>query len=235
VGHVDLRLGAVVEDALRSHIAAGHGRFRGIRHSASYDDDPMVLGPLHGRTTAGMYLDKTFREGFAVLGRLGLSFDAWLLEPQLPDLIDLARAFPETTVILDHVGTPLGVGRYAGKRDERFDTWKKNIRELARCENVHVKLGGLPMPFAGWRKSWHEPQPSSEQLAKEWKPYIETCIEAFGPQRGMFESNFPVDRFGSTYVTLWNAFKRLAKNYSADEKTALFSGTASKVYRVHLT
>jgi predicted TIM-barrel fold metal-dependent hydrolase len=235
VGHVDLREGAVVEDALRSHIAAGHGRFRGIRHSASYDDDPMVLGPLAGRTTAGLYLDRKFREGFAVLGKLGLSFDAWMLEPQLPDLIDLARAFPDTTIILDHVGTPLGVGRYQGKREERFDEWKKNIRALAKCENVHVKLGGLPMPFAGWRKSWHEPQPSSEQLAKEWKPYIETCIEAFGPQRGMFESNFPVDRFGSTYVTLWNAFKRLAKDYSADEKTALFSGTASKVYRVHLT
>lgn len=235
VGHVDLREGAGVEDALRSHIAAGHGRFRGIRHSASYDDDPMVLGPLHGRTTAGMYLDKTFREGFAVLEKLGLSFDGWLLEPQLPDLIDLARAFPDTTIVLDHVGTPLGIARYHGKREERFDEWRKNIRELAKCENVHVKLGGLPMPFAGWRKSWHEPQPSSEQLAKEWKPYIETCIEAFGVHRGMFESNFPVDRFGSTYVTLWNAFKRLAKNYSADEKTALFSGTASKVYRVHLT
>ena len=234
VGHVDLREGASVEDALRSHIAAGHGRFRGIRHSASYDDDPMVLGPLHGRTTAGMYLDKKFREGFAVLGKLGLSFDAWLLEPQLPDLIDLARAFPGTTIILDHVGTPLGVGRYAGKREERFDEWRKNIRELAKCQNVHVKLGGLPMPFAGWRKSWHEPQPSSEQLAKEWKPYIETCSEAFGVHRGMFESNFPVDRFGSTYLTLWNAFKRLAKDYSADEKTALFSGTASKVYRVAL-
>jgi predicted TIM-barrel fold metal-dependent hydrolase len=234
VGHVDLREGAAVEDALRSHIAAGHGRFRGIRHSASYDDDPMVLGPLHGRTSAGMYLDKKFREGFAVLGKLGLSFDAWLLEPQLPDLIDLARAFPDKSIILDHVGTPLGVGRYQGKREERFDEWRKNIRELAKCQNVHVKLGGLPMPFAGWRKSWHEPQPSSEQLAKEWKPYIETCIEAFGAKRGMFESNFPVDRFGSTYVTLWNAFKRLAKNYSADEKTALFSGTASKVYRVAL-
>ncbi|HWA31078.1 MAG TPA: amidohydrolase family protein [Rhizomicrobium sp.] len=235
VGHVDLREGAVVEDALRSHIAAGHGRFRGIRHSASYDEDPDVLGPLHGRTTEGMYLDKTFREGFAVLGKLGLSFDAWLLEPQLPDLIDLARAFPETTIVLDHVGTPLGVGRYKGRREERFDEWKKNIRALAKCENVYVKLGGLPMPFAGWRKSWHEPQPSSEQLAKEWKPYIETCIEAFGAERGMFESNFPVDRFGSTYVTLWNAFKRIAKDYSAAEKTALFSGTASKVYRVHLT
>src|SRR6201995_2082170 len=236
VGHVDLRLGAsVVEDALRSHIDAGHGRFRGIRHSASYDDDPMVLGPLHGRTTAGMYGDKTFREGFAVLGKLGLSFDAWLLEPQIPELPDLARAFPGTVIVLDHVGTPLGIGAYEGKREERFDIWAKNIRELAKCPNVHVKLGGLPMPFAGWRKSWHEPQPSSEQLAKEWKPYIETCIEAFGAQRGMFESNFPVDRFGSTYVTLWNAFKRITKDYAAAAKKSLERDTASKVYRVNRT
>ena len=235
VGHVDLRLGAsVVEDALRSHIAAGHGRFRGIRQSASHDDDPNVLGPLHGRVPAGLYRDAKFREGFAVLRKLGLSFDAWLLEPQLPDLIDLAGAFPDTTIVLDHVGTPLGIGRYEGKRDERFGAWREAIRALAKCENVVVKLGGLPMPFAGWRKRWSEPRVSSEQLAGEWKPYIETCIEAFGPARGMFESNFPVDRFGSTYVTLWNAFKRLAKDYSADEKTALFSGTASKIYRVNL-
>jgi len=235
VGHVDLRLGAdAVEDALRSHIAAGHGRFRGIRQSASHDDDPGVLGPLHGRVPAGLYRDAKFREGFKVLHKLGLSFDAWLLEPQLPDLIDLARAFPETTIVLDHVGTPLGIGRYEGKRDERFGAWRDNIRALAKCENVVVKLGGLPMPFAGWRKRWHEPRVSSDQLASEWKPYIETCIEAFGASRGMFESNFPVDHFGSTYVTLWNAFKRLAKNYSADEKTALFSGTAKKVYRISL-
>jgi predicted TIM-barrel fold metal-dependent hydrolase len=235
VGHVDLRFGAdVVEDALRSHIDAGHGRFRGIRQSASHDEDPMVLGPLHGRVPTGLYRDAKFRNGFKVLHKLGLSFDAWLLEPQLPDLIDLARAFPDTIIVLDHVGTPLGVGRYTGKRDERFDEWRKNIRELAKCQNVNVKLGGLPMPFAGWRKSWHEPQPSSEQLAREWKPYIETCIEAFGVHRGMFESNFPVDRFGSTYVTLWNAFKRITKGYSATDKAALYSGTASKVYRVNL-
>jgi predicted TIM-barrel fold metal-dependent hydrolase len=233
VGHVDLRLGAdVVEDALRSHIGAGHGRFRGIRQSASHDDDPGVLGPLHGRVPAGLYRDAKFREGFKVLGKLGLSFDAWLLEPQLPDLIDLARAFPQTTIVLDHVGTPLGIGRYEGKREERFAAWRDNIRALAKGDNVVVKLGGLPMPFAGWRKRWHEPRVSSEQLAGEWKPYIETCLEAFGPARGMFESNFPVDRFGSTYVTLWNAFKRLAKNYSPDEKTALFSGTAARVYRI---
>ena len=235
VGHVDLRIGAdTVEDVLRSHIAAGHGRFRGIRQSASFDEDANVLGPLSGRNTAGLYLDPKFREGFAVLHKLGLSFDAWLLEPQLPELIDLARDFPETVIVLDHVGTPLGIAAYQGKRDERFGTWRDNIRALAKCQNVVVKLGGLPMPFAGWRKRMAEPLPSSETLAAQWKPYIETCIEAFGPSRGMFESNFPVDKFGADYVALWNAFKRIAANYSANEKTALFSGTAARVYRVNL-
>jgi len=235
VGHVDLRLGAsVVEDVLRSHIAAGHGRFRGIRHSASFDDDPNVLGPLAGRNTAGLYLNPTFREGFAVLNKLGLSFDAWLLEPQLGDLISLARAFPETTIVLDHVGTPLGVGRYAGKLEERFGVWKDHIRTLAKCENVNVKVGGLPMPFAGWKKRMAEADPPSETLAKQWRPYIETCIEAFGADRCMFESNFPVDRFGCDYVSLWNAFKHITKGYSAADKTALYSGTAKRVYRVNI-
>jgi predicted TIM-barrel fold metal-dependent hydrolase len=235
VGHVDLRLGAdVVEDTLRSHIAAGHGRFRGIRQSASYDEDPGVLGPLSGRNTAGLYLDKKFREGFAVLHRLGLSFDAWLLEPQLPDLIDLARAFPQTTIVLDHVGTPLGIGSYEGKRSERFGVWKDSIRTLAKCDNVVVKVGGLPMPFAGFKKRMAEADPRSEILAEQWKPYVMTCIDAFGPTRCMFESNFPVDRFGCDYVSLWNAFKRIGSLYTPAEKTALFSGTAKKVYRVNL-
>jgi L-fuconolactonase len=235
VGHVDLRLGAAAEDVLRSHIAAGHGRFRGIRHSASYDEDPNVLGPLHGRWPEGLYRHANFREGFKVLHRLGLTFDAWLLEPQLPDLIDLARAFPETTIVLDHVGTPLGIGAYEGRREERFGVWRDNIRVLSKCSNVVVKTGGLPMPFVGWKLRMAEPDPSSATLAAQWKPYIETCIEAFGANRCMFESNFPVDRFGSDYVTLWNAFKHIARDYSAADKTALFSGTASKVYRVNLT
>jgi predicted TIM-barrel fold metal-dependent hydrolase len=234
VGHVDLRIGAAAEDVLRSHIAAGHGRFRGIRHSASYDADASVLGPLAGRAAGGLYRDKTFREGFALLHKLGLSFDAWLLEPQIPDLIDLARAFPETTIVMDHVGTPLGIGPYKGKREERFGIRRDNVRALAKCENVYVKTGGLPMPFVGWRERMHEPLPNSQTLAAQWKPYIETCIEAFGAQRCMFESNFPVDRFGADYPTLWNAFKRIAANYSADDKTALFSGTAKKVYRLSI-
>ncbi len=235
VGHVDLRLGAgAVEDVLRSHIAAGHGRFRGIRHSCSHDEDPDVLGPLHGRVPAGLYMDGKFREGFSVLHKLGLSFDAWLLEPQLPELIDLARAYPQTTIVLDHVGTPLGIGRYEGKREARFSTWQEHIRQLSKCANVAVKVGGLPMPFAGFKKRMHEADPPSATLAAQWRPYVEATIAAFGADRCMFESNFPVDRFGCDYASLWNAFKILAKGASADEKTALFSGTAKRVYRVNL-
>ncbi len=232
VGHVDLTIGEAARDVLQAHVAAGNGRFRGIRHQGAHDEDPAVLGPLHGRQPAGLYRDAAFRKGFSQLAPLGLSFDAWLLEPQIPDVIDLARAFPGTTMILDHVGTPLGIGRYAGKREARFDTWRTNIRALAACPNVHVKIGGLPMPFCGFRDRMAGPDETSATLAQQWKPYVETCIEAFGAKRAMFESNYPVDRFGASYVALWNAFKRLAAGCSADEKTALFSGTAARVYRI---
>ncbi len=232
VGHVNLRIGAEAEDVLHAHLAAGGGRFRGIRHSAAHDDDPAVLGPLATRNPPGLYRDAAFRSGFRTLQPLGLTFDAWLLEPQLPDLIDLARAFPETTIVVDHVGTPVGIGRYAGTRDERFSGWRANIQTLAAYPNVYVKLGGLPMPFCGWRTKMDGPDETSETLAGWWRPYIETCIEAFGVDRCMFESNFPVDRFGATYPALWNAFKRIAAGCSAQEKTALFSGTAARVYRI---
>ena len=234
VGHVDLRLGAVAEDVLRSHIAAGHGRFRGIRDVASHHDDAEVLGPLGGRVPAGLYRDPSFREGFAILHRLGLSFDAWLLEPQLPDLIDLARAFPETVIVLDHVGTPLGIGAHAGKRDERFATWQQNIRELAKCPNANVKLGGLAMPFGGFKWSYALRPKSSAELAEAWKPYIDACLEAFGPTRAMFESNFPVDSYSCDYATLWNALKRCAEGCTGEEKAALFAGTARRVYRLEI-
>jgi predicted TIM-barrel fold metal-dependent hydrolase len=232
VGHVDLQKGAAVEEVLRAQMAAAPARFRGIRHSASADDDPNVLGPLAGRAPSGLYRDRDFRAGFAVLGKLGLSFDAWLLEPQLPDLTDLARAFPDTTIVLDHVGTPLGVGRYAGQREARFPVWRDNIRTLAQCANVVVKLGGLAMPFAAFPWSYGNRPHSSEELAAAWKPYIDTCIDAFGPSRAMFESNFPVDSYTCGYDMLWNALKRTAAGYSTEEKTALFSGTATRVYRL---
>jgi len=234
VGHADLRLGDAVEDVLRAHIHAGNGRFRGIRHSASYDEDSGILGPLSGRNTPGLYRDREFRSGFKWLHKLGLSFDAWLLEPQLPDLIDLARAFPDTQIVLDHVGTPLGIASYAGKREDRFPIWKEHIRSLAECRNVSAKLGGLAMPFCGFPSFHAVPRASSERLATEWRPFIETCISAFGVERCMFESNFPVDSGSCTYPVLWNALKRVAANYSSAEKTALFSGTAARVYRLAL-
>jgi len=231
VGHADLTLGAPVAKVLEAHIAAGGGRFRGIRQSASADADPNVLGPLH-RLGPGLYLSDAFRKGFAELAPLGLSFDAWMLEPQLPDLISLARAFPDTDIILDHVGTPLGIGAYAGQREARFGIWRDNIRELAKSPKVTVKLGGLAMVFPGFDSFMSDPPTSSEALAAEWRPYIETCIEAFGPQRCMFESNFPVDLGSCTYDVLWNAFKVLAKGAGAEEMADLFAGTARRVYRL---
>jgi predicted TIM-barrel fold metal-dependent hydrolase len=183
---------------------------------------------------AGLYLSESFRRGFRRLAPMGLSFDAWLLEPQLPDLIALARAFPETAIVLDHVGTPLGLGRYEGRLAERFPIWRDNIRELARSPNVAVKLGGLGIAFCNFPSFLAEPRAPSEQLAAEWGPYIETCIAAFGVGRCMFESNFPVDMGSCSYATLWNAFKRIAGGCSADEKAALFSGTATRVYRLEL-
>jgi predicted TIM-barrel fold metal-dependent hydrolase len=233
VGTADLRRGDAAAAVLEAHIAAGGGRFRGVRQSCSYDADPNVLGPL-ARMEAGLYLRDDFRAGFARLAPLGLSFDAWLLEPQLPELIDLARAFHETPIVLDHVGTPLGIASYAGRRDERFPIWRDNIRELAKSEKVFVKLGGLAMVFPGFPSFMSDPPAPSTQLADEWRPYIETCIEAFGARRCMFESNFPVDIGSCDYEVLWNAFKIIAKDYSPADKTALFSGAATQFYRLEL-
>jgi L-fuconolactonase len=233
VGHVDLTTGAVVGEVLEAHLKTAGDRFRGIRHSASYDSDSAVLGPLV-RVGPGLFAQTNFREGYAQLGKFNLSFDAWLLEPQLPDLIDLVRSFPDTPVILDHVGTPLGIASYQGKREQRFPIWRDKIAKLAELPNVHVKLGGLAMAFCNFPSFLQSPAASSTQLAAEWRPYIETCIESFGVNRCMFESNFPVDMGSCSYPVLWNAFKVLAKNYSADEKTALFSGTAQRVYRLKI-
>jgi predicted TIM-barrel fold metal-dependent hydrolase len=234
VGHANLTLGAAVDEVLEAHLAAGGGRFRGIRQSASWDADADVLGPLSARNRAGLYAKASFREGFARLAPLSLSFDAWMLEPQLPDLVSLARAFPETAIVLDHVGTPLGIASYSGRREERFGVWRDNIRALAATPNVAVKIGGLAMPFPGFSSFLARPSASAKALADEWRPYVETCIEAFGVTRCMFESNFPVDIGSCDYATLWNAFKLIAQYYSIDEKTYLFSDTARRVYRLEV-
>jgi predicted TIM-barrel fold metal-dependent hydrolase len=234
IGGIDLRLGDAVEDVLVAHMRAGGDRYRGVRSAAvvGYDEDASILGA--GIGNPHILLDEQFRRGFKRLYPNGLSFDVWLLEPQLPELIDLARAFPETQIILEHVGVPLGVGRYQGTREERFPIWRENIRALSKCANVVVKLGGLGMPMPGFRSFSSTVPATSEQLSEEWKPYIETCIEAFGAERCMFESNFPVDSAACSYPVLWNAFKRIAAGASKDEKTALFSGTARRIYRLDL-
>ena len=231
VGHADLRLGDEVARVLEAQIAAGDGRFRGIRHSVVWDENPMFS---RGRTNSpkGQMADPTWRAGFARLAPLNLTFEAWLYHPQLMELADLARAFPQTTIILNHVGGPLGIGSYADKKPETFALWKAGIAELGKCENVVVKLGGLGMLFGMFDFHTRQTPPSSAELAQAYKPYIETCIAAFGPNRGMFESNFPPDGVSSSYAGVWNAFKRLAANFSSDEKAKLFSGTAKRVYRL---
>ena len=235
VGWADLMLGARVRETLEAQIAAGGGRFKGIRYGVSWDDDPSIskyasrVVPLHRAR------DPKLREGFAELGKLGLTFESWQYHPQLSDAVDLARAFPDTTIILDHVGGVLGIGSYRGKRAEILASWKKDIAELAKCPNVNVKLGGVGMTTFGFDFHERDTPPSSKELADAWRQYIEPCIEAFGPNRCMFESNFPPDKQSGGYTELWNAFKHIAKGASAAEKTALFSGTATKVYRLDLT
>lgn len=233
VSHADMMLGDAAAGVLEAHIHAGNGRFRGIRHIGAHDVDPAVLGPL-AHAPAGLYADSKFREGFARLAPLDMSFDAWVLEPQIGEVTALAQAFPETSIVLDHVGTPIGIASYQGRLSERFGIWRDSIRALAACPNVMVKLGGLAMVFPGFPSFMSATPATSEQLAAEWKPYIETCIEAFGADRCMFESNFPVDSASCTYDVLWNAFKRITASYSDTEKTALFSGAATRFYRLEL-
>ncbi len=230
VGYADLRAGARVRDVLEAEIAAGNGRFRGIRQGVAWDGDENV-GKYASRLVApSLVLDKTWREGFAQLGRLGLTFESWQYHPQLKDAIDLARSFPDTTIILDHVGGVLGVGPYNGRRPEILETWRTDIRELAKCPNVNVKLGGAGMTSFGFDFHERDVPPGSEELADAWRQYMEPCIEAFGPGRCMFESNFPPDKQSGGYTELWNAFKRITAGASADEKAALYSGTAARVY-----
>ena len=233
VGHVNLLLGEGARAVLEAELAAGQGRFRGIRHSSAWDADADVAG-MYATRPKGLLLDTAFRKGFACLAPLGLSFDAWLFHPQITELTDLARAFPDTKIVLDHCGGPIGIGGYANRRDEIFVGWKASIREIAKCPNVVVKLGGLAMRLLGYDFHQRPMPPSSEDAAAAWRPYIETCIEAFGPARCMFESNFPPDKGQCSYQVIFNAFKRIAASYSEPEKAALFSRTAADFYRLGL-
>ena len=229
VGYADLNLGAAVGEVLDAHAAAS-GRFRGIRHAAGWDASAEVRNS-HTSPSQGMMGSATFREGFAELGKRGMTFDAWLYHPQIPELTALARAFPEQPIVFDHFGGPLGIGPYAGRREEIFAYWKDAVAELASCGNVVAKLGGLVMPINGFGFHKNELPPTSEELAEATSRYYMHMIDCFGPQRCMFESNFPVDKASTTYRVLWNSFKRIASEFSASEKAALFHDTAVRTYR----
>jgi len=231
IGYADLQLGGAVKEVLEALIAAAPDRFRGIRRTGAWDPDPSI-DRGRGVTGPGLYLDPTFRKGFAELGPLGLIFEGVCRHPQLPDFIDLARAFPDTTLVLNHLGGVAGVGAYAGRREAVFTAWRDSITALADCPNVVVKLGGINMEYSGF--GWHtkDKPPTSEALAAATRRYYETVIERFGCERCMFESNFPVDKVSCSYAVLWNAFKRMTTSYSPHERALLFHDTATRVYRL---
>jgi predicted TIM-barrel fold metal-dependent hydrolase len=231
VGHADLTLGSRVEPVLSALMRAGGERFRGIRHGVSWDADPSIVSPA-SPVRPGLLADKTFREGFAVLSRLGLSYDVSLYHPQIKDVADLAGAFPNTRIVVNHVGGVLGIGAYRGKRDEVFSRWKASIKTLAARPNVYVKLGGLGQGYTGLGFDGEAEPPSSEMVAARFRPYVETVIEAFGASRSMFESNFPVDKISYSYPVFWNACKLMAKGASSSEKADLFAGSAARCYRL---
>jgi predicted TIM-barrel fold metal-dependent hydrolase len=230
VSFADLALGDRVGAVLDAHMAASP-RFRGIRHAAGWDASDQVR-KSHTNPPPRLLGDSRFRLGFAELGRRGLSFDAWLYHPQIPELIDLAKAFPDTVIVLDHFGGPLGIGPYENRCAEVFTAWKQSLRELANCPNVVAKLGGLVMPINGFGFHRREKPATSFELNAATRDWYLHAIDCFGPERAMFESNFPVDKASCSYHVLWNAFKRLTADFSAADKSKLFHDTAARVYRV---
>jgi len=229
VAFADLFLGTDVARVIEAHAGASGNRLKGIRHLCIWDSDPAVVTMGNAM---GMMLESGFRQGIACLRNYGLVFDAWQYFTQLMELKDLAENFPDTTIVVNHTGGPLGVGGYRGKHEEVFNGWKKNIAELSKCPNVFMKLGGLGMPRCGF--GWHEMSkpPDSMQLAAAMRPYFNFCIEKFGIERCMFESNFPVDKVSCSYTVLWNAFKQISNGFSPDERAALFHDNAVRVYRL---
>jgi L-fuconolactonase len=228
VGYADLALGAAVDEVLKALARAGGGRLRGIRNMSATDADPSIYPRPR---PPGLLRDERFRAGFARLAAFDLCFDAWVHHTQLGEVLDLAREFPGTTLVVDHTGGPLRIGRHASSAADVYAEWKSGIERLARCPNVVMKLGGLGMRFLGLptRRVGGD---SSSLLAAEWRPFIEPCIEAFSPARCMFESNFPPDGRTCSYRVLWNAFKRLTGACSETERSALFKQTACRIYRL---
>ncbi len=231
VSHANLLLGDAVEEVLLAHVAAGGGRFRGIRHAGAWDASPEIPAS-HSNPPPHLYTDESFGRGLAVLGRMGLTFEAWQFHPQLGEVADLADQHPEVTIILNHIGAPMGVGPYAGQREAVRAAWRPAMQRLAGCANVVLKVGGIGMTRYGAGFEQAELPPSSDELLAYWGDDLRFCLDAFGPSRCMFESNFPVDADSCSYVTLWNVYKKVSVGYSEGERAELFRGTARRVYRL---
>lgn len=231
VAHADLAIGDLLGEVLDAHEAAAGTLFKGVRDALSSALEPETLA-IPGGAEPGKFANEAFRAGVRELGRRGLTYDTWHYHHQNAEMLELARALPDTTMVLDHFGTPLGVGQFAGRRDEIFGEWAEGVAQLAACDNIVAKLGGLAMPDNGF--GWHEDPtpPTSDEFVEAQARYYHHTIDCFGPERCMFESNFPIDRFSLSYPVLWNGFKKLAAGYSADEKAAMFSGTARRIYRL---
>lgn len=230
VGWADLALGDAVDAVLDAHTEVAGERFKGIRYASAWDADPAIHAayPTH----AGMLAEPMVHAGAQRLGRRGMTLDLWCYFHQLGDVAVLARACPQVSLVLNHVGGPIGIGPYAGRRDEVFRAWRQSIQALAVFPNLTVKVGGLGMAPAGFGWRERDVPPSSSELALAWQPYFEVCLETFGAGRCMFESNFPIDRTGCSYGVMWNAFKRMAQRLSMSEREALCAGTARRVYRL---
>jgi L-fuconolactonase len=229
VGHVDLRLDEL-EDVVALHVEAAGGLFRGIRHSVSNDETGTIVVVAAGMMPPGLLMDESFRRGAKTVAKLGLVMDTFLYSKQLPDLGPFLDAVPETTVVLDHIGGPVAVGAYSRRRDEVMESWKRDIVPIAAHENVRVKIGGIAMPLMGLRWQKNELPPTSDEVVAAWGDAIRLVIETFGPDRCMFESNFPVDKLTCGYGVLWNAYKKITADLSESERDRLFWGTATEVY-----
>ncbi len=230
VAHADLR-DPDLDAALDAHEMRGGGRFRGIRQSgARLDDSSARL--LLGAAPPGLYADPDFCRGVARLGERGLTFDAFQFHFQLEELAALARAVPETTIIVDHLGAPVGFSHAPAARDPVFAAWAKGVELLAPLPNVVMKLGGLASIVTGYDGYKRDRPPASQDFVDDRGAYFHHAIRCFGPDRCMFESNFPVDSVSISYGILWNAYKTIATDYDAPARRALLAETARRVYRL---
>ncbi len=231
IGYADLRLGDAVGSVLDAELAAAGNRFKGIRFAGTWNEDPKIRNGSNNPIN-DQFQNVAFREGFGELRTRNLVFEAWCYHTHIKQVTGLARAFPDTVIILNHFGGPIGVGPFANKHQEVFTKWQIDMKELSTCENVYAKLGGLQMDVNGF--GWHKRKmpPSSIELMKATQPWYHHTIESFGTKRCMFESNFPVDKFSCSYGVLWNSFKRITEKFSSSEKAALFHDNAAKIYSI---